>query len=553
MQLSNPIHPMINHKVVQFGRYRAVLPLAFITLSLAGSVSTRASILKPPSLALSDVSSAIKSAAPGDTVLLPAGTVTWTSGISISNAIKIVGAGSGQLIGHSETVVTIGTGSKTFTLTVRPNSGTGVSYAPSPGDTVRANMPANGANFMQGTVTSYSGNTLVVNVTSTGGSGTYGFWTFSTPAVTTIINSASNASIFTLNEPATGNIDLSGICFVAQNSGGHHISINGTQSTSQAALVHDCYFRMAQSGLGGIFAYVNKGVVFRCSIDNEFANIGGYGYANTDPPFQFKHQQSDQASFDTSSTMGMNDSDGQHNFYIEDCYFAANVLTAWDFDDCSRTVVRYCVLDNTGASSHGPDSSPIGVRHFEIYNNTYVFTNYSNSTVMNIQTWQDLRGGTGVIANNVIPSIHSQNWGNRPTLKLRVEIPARNTGPYACWTGGYPAPHQVGQGYGTGAVYHDFNTTYAGAPWNAYYYVYAEPLYMWGNSGAGATSVELANFNAPPYNCTNYQSVNINDWLQSGRDYIVGTAKPGWTPYTYPHPLTKAGAPSPPTNLQVLH
>jgi hypothetical protein len=75
---------------------------------------------------------------------------------------------------NSSSSITIGSGSKTFT--------TSISSSNSPiaaGDAVLIRSTANEANFMAGTVTSFSGNTLVVNVTNTGGSGTFASWTIS--------------------------------------------------------------------------------------------------------------------------------------------------------------------------------------------------------------------------------------------------------------------------------------------------------------------------------------------------------------------------------------
>jgi hypothetical protein len=66
----------------------------------------------------------------------------------------------------SSSSVTIGTGSKTFTVA------SGLSW--SAGHPVIA---ISGSNFMDGTVTSYSSTTLVINVTSVLGSGTYSSWT----------------------------------------------------------------------------------------------------------------------------------------------------------------------------------------------------------------------------------------------------------------------------------------------------------------------------------------------------------------------------------------
>jgi len=50
------------------------------------------------------------------------------------------------------------------------------------------------------------------------------------------------------------------------------------------------------------------------------------------------------------------------------------------------------------------------------------------------------------------------------------------------------------------------------------------------------------------------------NFIVQGRDFIVGKAKPGYTPYTYPHPLrtgvapgpTPASTPLPPSNLHIV-
>jgi hypothetical protein len=75
--------------------------------------------------------------------------------------------GSGYLA-TSTTSVTIGTGSQTFTTQ------SGLAYLP--GDRARVSNTATPSNYMEGVVTSYSGTSLVVNVDTTSGSGTFASW-----------------------------------------------------------------------------------------------------------------------------------------------------------------------------------------------------------------------------------------------------------------------------------------------------------------------------------------------------------------------------------------
>ena len=109
------------------------------------------------------VTSAINSASTGTVVKLNAGVYLWTGRVTINKAITLRGAGADRpnFQAVSASSVAVGTGTKTFTVRA------GLRYVV--GETVRVTCRTAIANWMQGTVTSYSGTTLTLNITSTGG------------------------------------------------------------------------------------------------------------------------------------------------------------------------------------------------------------------------------------------------------------------------------------------------------------------------------------------------------------------------------------------------
>jgi len=78
------------------------------------------------------------------------------------------GSNGAGYLATSTTSLAIGTGSTAFT--------TQAALAYSAGARVRASSAADGSNYMEGLATAYSGTTLTINVTSTGGSGTHADW-----------------------------------------------------------------------------------------------------------------------------------------------------------------------------------------------------------------------------------------------------------------------------------------------------------------------------------------------------------------------------------------
>src|SRR5437763_11310189 len=74
---------------------------ACIFISLLARVeaaTTSPSTITAASPSLSNVATAVSSARDGDTVVIPAGTATWTSGLSIQKAITLQGNGIGNTI-----------------------------------------------------------------------------------------------------------------------------------------------------------------------------------------------------------------------------------------------------------------------------------------------------------------------------------------------------------------------------------------------------------------------------------------------------------------------
>ncbi|MGX9430286.1 hypothetical protein [Bradyrhizobium sp. LeoA1S1] len=104
--------------------------------------------------------------------------------------------------GSSTTSLAIGTGSKTFAI--------GTGYAYQVGNYVRASSAANGANFMEGFVTAYSGGNITINVTRVNGSGTFADWNFSVSGAPGAGNgdllAANHLTDVTLTAPGTGGV-----------------------------------------------------------------------------------------------------------------------------------------------------------------------------------------------------------------------------------------------------------------------------------------------------------------------------------------------------------
>ncbi|MDR0307254.1 MAG: putative Ig domain-containing protein [Chitinispirillales bacterium] len=175
--------------------------------------------------------------------------------------------------------------------------------------------------------------------------------------------------------------------------------------------------------------------------------------------------------------------------YIEDCYFS-NTRHAVTSNDGGKYVFRYNTIVNNAENFQGVDvhgleyGSSRGSRSYEIYNN---IINDSGRTAFS-SIW--IRGGDGVIFNNKI----KYNIGNDSSTP--IILTNRTDGTHNSTT--YPAPDQT------------------------------RMLYVWDNEVIRGNNV-----------------ANVGVTVRSGhksffmldRDYFHEEL-PGYTPYTYPHPLS---------------
>ena len=160
----------------------------------------------------------------------------------------------------SASSVTIGTGSKTFTT-----ADSGKPYVV--GTPLRCVSQADTANFMDGTVTSYSGTTLVINVLNTGGSGAHSDWNITIGGGTASV--AIDGGTFTGNLNVTG--DLTASAFIGDGSqltnvvagGVHTATASGTLANGDTVIVNSDGTVSAITGAtqsaGSDATYVNNG------------------------------------------------------------------------------------------------------------------------------------------------------------------------------------------------------------------------------------------------------------------------------------------------------
>jgi hypothetical protein len=176
-----------------------------------------------------------------DPVVVGTSLITWASQSAVQNA---------QQSATSTTSLTIGTGSKTFAVQAGKAFQTG--------QFVLINETSNAANQMFGTVSSYTGTTLVVNVTATGGSGTHADWT--------VVLYPSGAAAGFAPPIGTGNVTgpgsaVSGNVATFNGTSGQVIQDSGVALGSLAGLSSLSAQYLASSALGYAVGMINGTLV----------------------------------------------------------------------------------------------------------------------------------------------------------------------------------------------------------------------------------------------------------------------------------------------------
>ena len=230
--------------------------------------------------------------------------------------------------------------------------------------------------------------------------------------------------------------------------------------------------------------------------------------------------------------------------YVEDSTFTDNSGggLVGNFIDCfagGRLVFRHNTVIRGNITSHGADSDQRnrGCRQLEIYENTFTF---SAAQGVAFVAW--IRGGTGVMFNNTITAPGGLNKIVQASNCRDADAGCGGGPSYTPWgacngsspfdqnsSGGYRCVDQPGSGTSRLLSGNPPAATWVG---NA-----LDPIYVWNNIAGGSSNNVVTG------------STNV----RNNRDYFMGTPRPGYVPYVYPHPLTQSASgsrPNPPTNLR---
>lgn len=354
----------------------------------------------------------------------------------------------------------------------------------------------------------------------------------------TINNQVASGNLISASAGSNGHINIYQLKFVqvANNGGGAGfiLSASRTESTSFTVLVHDCVFDDSQIYNYSVVCNSN-GIVFW---NDTFIGSGNYGLGGISMVVN-----GDYSYWNTPDYLGAQDSSGLFNTYVEDCTFSECPTACINGDENSRIVIRDNTIQNSTVSGHGQETSPHGAKAFEIYENTFVF-NASAPAANSMQNWIFIRGGTGVIYNNSMDQIPYKG-----SICLNVFSITRGMNDGGSQNGSfcplnYPAPRQTGWGWSASSSAYwgigddtDPSRLVGGTSPGVFAPdgtgAILDPLYIWGNTGYYGDATFTQTYT--PDNCKNNQTIGA--YLQQGRDYYVGVAKPGWSAYTYPHPL----------------
>ncbi len=285
---------------------------------------------------------------------------------------------------------------------------------------------------------------------------------------------------------------------------------------------HCRFFITAAKGVGVQSNWGSTGVVDHCDFFNSRVVPAG-----------------NKSDWQEPLSLGMSD-----GVYVEDCVFNRTVAgNSVDGHVGGHYVFRKNTVNDSGTEVHGFCCNlDRGYFMYEVYDNNF---GYSEGI-----TWGPIcsRGGTGVIFNNTLvgdiepPSVivYNDRSMGRPNLDYG-ECDGSSPVDGNEDDSGYPCLDQIGRATDLGPD--------VGVP------QLLEPLYEWNNVCNGADmDVEINPSIQEPY------ASRLKRQIQENRDYYNDTPRPGYEPYTYPHPLvtqfppppqTDSDAPTVPGNLRV--
>ena len=404
-------------------KLRVVTLAVVIVVRIMSVPLVNADTIQAPTCSRVDVQATIDAAVSGDTVIIPAGSATWTSGVSIPNSknIALIGAGSN---------------------------------------------------------------------------------------VTVIISGMSSSQLLQMNFSTSR---VSGIQFVLTGSGEFAISVRG-----QNWRIDNCRFgnttgnrKMAIFANGSSTSDHPVGVIDHCVFEPDIRV-----YVHGDQGLLAHREWAKPLGLGTNNAV-----------FIEDCVFnrtqGGNTI---DSHFGGRYVFRYNTVSGSYPEMHSVAENARATRSWEVYENTF------DGGTVHPWTMGYVRGGTGVYFNNTytgtwevygIAMDNRRSWENvsyPPGVADGTSPWDGNTAPTETYKG-WPARDQIGRG----------SDEWLWTDANPYPPQASDPAYFWNNKHGDNDVV--------PYLANTAGDSRVAMHIQEGRDYFVGIPRPGYTPYTYPHPL----------------